>query len=271
VWSPVAGEYAFVTDRGGSPEIRLRSEDSGWERTLVSSKDFDSYTSLLGDLAFAPNGQSIAYYRLSEGQQSIWISTTAGEPPVRLNREKHSRFERGPAWSPDGNWIAYFTSRNGQYALMKARVGSNSKPEIVRAGAGMFPAWSPKGDWIVCVRPDSGLNLVSKDGSQIRQIGTGRWYRITWTGDGRQLVGLKATADQRLVMASVSPGSGAETIIVNLGRIPAAFRYASWTGADPVQGFSISRDGRTVLFSAFEVQSDLWLLKGLVQPGILNR
>lgn len=253
-WSPTRREYAFITDRDGAPEIRLRNADSGWERVLVSSKDFSGETEFLSDLAFAPNGQSIAYTRGSKGVESIWISTITGEPPVQLAAV--NGFERGAAWSPDGNWIAFCTVRNGQFTLMKARVGSKARPTVIRADAGTNPSWSTKG--ILSIAADGRLNLMSADGSQFAQIGEGNWYAAQWTHGGEQIVGLRRMPDRHFAIASVAPDSGAEHDVLDLGPIPPAFAIAQ-----PIRGLSLSPDAQTATFSMIDASSHLWLMNGL--------
>jgi eukaryotic-like serine/threonine-protein kinase len=269
-WSPVSDEYAYVTERGGAPEIRLRSTDAAWDRTLVSAKDFEGSTSFLADVAFAPNGQSIAYCRGGQNE-GIWISTLSGEPPVRLVREGQGGFERSPTWSPDGNWIAYSSIREGVLVLMKMRVGTGSKPEVVRAGECRNPAWSPAGDTIACMDSSAGIVLLSVDGSQEKRLGSQMWRGYAWNRDGRRLAGLATSGDRRLLFISLDATTGAETILSELGRAPASFAYADALGMRAVQGVTLSRDGRTALYSILDVRSDLWLLRGLMAPGLLAR
>lgn len=232
----------------------------------MSGRDFSGSTEFLLDLAFAPNGQSIAYRRAGEGSEAIWMSTISGEPPVKLAGD--GTFQRGPAWSPDGNWIAYFTSKNGKLALMKARVGSSSKPVLIREDAGAYPSWSPHNDWIACLGSGAGLNLVAADGTSVRQAGSGLWYAATFNKNGSQLVGLKRTTEGRFVLAAVHISTGAEQVLSDLGPAPAAFSYASAVGLAPIQEVSLSPDGRTATYSSIEVQSHLWLLKGLSETAL---
>src|SRR5207245_2753016 len=97
-----SNEQLFLGDieRG---RIWPRNEDEGSERPVVTQKDFGSdRTSNILDVMFSPDGQRIAYRRQGEHDESIWISTLAGDPPVRLAREPGGLFQRGPSWSPDG-------------------------------------------------------------------------------------------------------------------------------------------------------------------------
>src|SRR5579864_6773606 len=63
-WSPVGSRLAYVTNRSGRTEIWLKEGQDGWERPLVTQRDFpDDETSGLVTLAFAPDATRLAYTR----------------------------------------------------------------------------------------------------------------------------------------------------------------------------------------------------------------
>ncbi len=260
-WSPVGPEYAYVTDRSGEAEIWLKDTRSGWERPIVRAKDFPDRTALFGDIAFSPDGQRVAYRRSGAGSEAIWVSTLDGEAPVRIAEEPGGLAQRGPAWSPDGNWIAYFSVRDGKYALLKAAADGSGAPVLLRRDAGRYPAWSPTGDLIATVGA-SGVNLVSADGAAMREAGDGVWYRLAWSRDGKTIYGIRRSPQRHLELATLNPRDGTEAARVELGNAPAAFAYGAAAGADPVRGASISADGKMFLTSTLDVKSSLWLLSG---------
>ena len=270
VWSPVREEYAVATIHGGTPEIRLRSADASWERVLVSAKDFDNPTSAFVDLAFSPSGQSIAYTRRTARGEQIWISTLSGEPPARL--ENNDSRQLSPSWSPDGNSIAYLSLRNGERRLAVKHVGSEEASATKATGGvvGSSISYSPAGDLIASPAPGGGVTLIRAAGGSER-AGSETWLASAWSSKGDRLYGLVETTAGHLAIASILTATGEQELVSDLGESPASFAWARATHASPVAGFSISPDGKNVLFAVLESRSSLWLLKGLVQPGIFNQ
>jgi Tol biopolymer transport system component len=255
----VKGQFAYVTDRSGQPEIWLRETEVPWEKPLVTPSSFgEEATAFIFDTAFSPDGSRIAYRRASANDESIWISTIAGDPPVRLAKQPGGAIQRSPTWSPDGNSIAYFSIRNGTYVLMRARVGGIAEPVVLAQNAGTYPRWSPKGDWIASIGSGKGLTLISSDGKQRKDVGTGTWLLHGWSADGATLYGVRCSQDRRLELVSLR--DGAETVIAEMGRYPAAFSYGMTTGSLPLSGFTMAADGRSFLTSVIRPKSDIWLI-----------
>lgn len=271
-WSPSGDQYAYVTDRSGSPEIWLKNKQAGWERPLVTQKDFpDDKTYLLLDVSFSPDGQRIAYRRAGRREvEAVWISTVTGNPPVRLAKEPQGQFERGPTWSPDGNWLAYFSMRNGKYALMKVRIGGVDAPVVVKEDAGSYPRWSPQGDWIACLGMKGGIVLVSQDGRRMQSMGTGMWLAHGWSKDGSAIYGVRGTDNQRLVLTAVDTESGREKVVADLGPYPAAFSYGNVTGAPALRGFNLAPDGQSFSSSIIRPKADIWILEGFHKKGLFR-
>jgi eukaryotic-like serine/threonine-protein kinase len=249
----IKGQLAYVTERRGQPEIWLQNEP-----VVTSSMFGEEVTNFIFDVAFSPDGSRIAYRRSAANDEAIWISTVTGDPPVRLAKQSGSAIQRSPTWSPDGNSIAYFSVRNGKDVLMQARVGGISDPVALAENAGTYPRWSPKGNWIASIGNDKGLILVSADGQQRQEIGTGKWLLHGWSTDGNTLYGIRATADRRLEVVSMR--DGVENVLADMGRYPAAFTYGLAVGSLPLRGFSMSPDGNGFLTSMLRARSDIWLM-----------
>ncbi len=272
-WAPDGAQFVYVTDRSGLDEIWLRNRVYGSERMIVSVRDFphslvsDSFL----DCAISPDGSRVAY-RYVHGNAEIWVSSLAGDAPVLLWNDPHKVWQRGPSWSPDGNWIAYYSTFNGKPAVLKVRVGGNRAPELVSYAAAPNPVrWSPKGDWIAW-NDDGKLTLVSPDGKQRRIVSQKEWFTDGWSKDGSILYGVGLAANHHLVVGRIEIAAARETVVADLGLAPATLELAQFQSDFPYRGFSMHPDGKSFLTSVLTIKGDIWLLEDFDRRlGFLDR
>jgi len=254
------GHFAYVSDRTGEPAIWLKDGGGAWERPLVTPTSFgEDVTNAFSDTAFSPDGRRLAYHRSGANDESIWISTITGDPPVRLAKVRGNPIQRSPSWSPDGNSIVYISMRDGSPVLMNSHVGAMSPPVPIAENAGFCPRWSPKGNRVATINT-TGLTLVSTDRTSRKDVGSGEWLVHGWTNDGSALLGIRKTSQRKLELVQLDSDSGSERVLADLGRVPAAYSYAATLGAAPLRGFVLAADGKSFLTSVVRPTSDLWVM-----------
>ena len=267
VWSPLKGEYAYVTNRTGTDEIWLRSQDGAWERPVVTATAFrGDPTFLLSGLGVSPDGQRVAYQRRGDVNFRIWISPITGGPAVPLIPDDRygtgqslfqgENYEDTPTWSPDGSWIAYiYSDLRGKFKLAKMKVGGESSPTLIQDDV-VYPSdphWSPRGDWIT-IETREGLALISPDGTRTRLLSEETWMAHTWSGDGSLIYGIKVDDELHLILAAIDTETGDEKFLADLGR--------SAPTITPVRGLSMAPDGKSLATSVMRLKGDLWVLEG---------
>jgi eukaryotic-like serine/threonine-protein kinase len=261
-WSPVAQQFAYVTDRNGPEEIWLKSVQEGWSRPLVTPDQFSDPTYGFWGPVFSPDGSRIAYVRYNRNVVSIWISSASGGAPVRLTHEAATTDEFPPAWSPDGNWLAYNRFEGGIAALVKFRLGSSEPPVVLRQKTqGFVPAWSPTGDWITS-RENGDWLLVSPDGKSERNLGPLKTGYLLWSRDGKTLYGIGPNKDHHQVLVSLDVASGHQKEVQDLGT-----EFLPGEPWDPAMRFSMAPDGEGFAVSIRKERSDLWMLEGFNSRG----
>jgi Tol biopolymer transport system component len=273
-WSPDGAHFVYATNRSGVYEIWLRNRADTSERLIASSRDMPDSASddTILDCTFSPDGSRVAFRREHGVTPGIWITSLAGDAPVRLFDDPKKIWQRGPSWSPDGNWIAYYSLYNGKNAILKIRVGANRPPELVTETAVPNPVrWSPRGDWIAW-NDDRKLTLVSPDGKQRRLLSEKEWFTYGWSKDGNSIYGISMGGNRRLYVSRIEIASAREDVVTDLGPLPAAMDLARFADDFPYRGFSLHPDGKGFLTSAVDIKGDIWLLQDFDRRvGLLDR
>jgi eukaryotic-like serine/threonine-protein kinase len=265
-WTPDGRSFVYSSDRNNTEEIWMRDLDDGSERLIAGPKDFPLATDLpMFDSEVSPDGRRVAYVRSPQsGAVAIWISPLSGESPERLWEDRAGSPQRGPSWSPDGNFIAYYGTRGGKSLMFKARLGSDQPPEML-AEISQFPVrWSPRGDWIA-YRLRRELRLVSPDGQKNRAISDQIWETYGWARDGSALYGIRFDDKRRQILARIDV-NGKETRVAELGAVPAAFDYADFFNLFSYRGFSLDPDGKGFLTAVFRAKSQIYLMQDFDRP-----
>jgi dipeptidyl aminopeptidase/acylaminoacyl peptidase len=135
---------------------RARAADADWtpERAFRVKR--------VSAVQVSPDGRLAAYVvaeALMVGEKSEWLSHiqvahTDGSGAFQLTRGEHSA--TGPAWSPDGRFLAFVSSRNGKSNVWRIPV-SGGEAEVLtdEKGGVQAPRWSPDGKQIAFLATDA--------------------------------------------------------------------------------------------------------------------
>ena len=106
--------------------------------------------------------------------------------------------ERSPAWSPDGNTIAYFSDESGEYRLHLApQDGRGEVRAITVEGNGFYDSleWSPDSKKLSYIDNSQSLYWVDIESGKSKKIasepfyrpGQGQWLTASWAPDSQQI------------------------------------------------------------------------------------
>jgi len=104
-----------------------------------------------------------------------------------------------PTWSPDGQWLAFFTGSN----LVKAPLDGDTVIELLTTQAPLYPAWSPNGRYIAVtatggIMPAYNLWVIDSRGAEY-----GSWQVVATPADCVDLLCMDAipgwTSDSKTI------------------------------------------------------------------------
>ncbi len=114
---------------------------------------------------YSPDGRQIAYVSAKHGSFDIWVMNADGSN-ARAITNSFPEAEAEPAWSPDGQWIAYVTRHCGTGCwteiYMTKPDGSTEPINLSYGLGGPGPQWTRDGKSIVFVRyyGDNGFSQI---------------------------------------------------------------------------------------------------------------
>ena len=150
--SAAAGPGGIVYEQFGS--LHLLDTATGADRTLNITVPADlpgirprfvKASDEIADFGLSPSGARAVFEAHGD---IITVPAEKGDPRDITNTAGVA--ERGPAWSPDGKWIAYYSDQSGEYELhLRAPDGMG---EVKKIGLGDPPSYFYQPVW----SPDSG-------------------------------------------------------------------------------------------------------------------
>jgi TolB protein len=171
-WSPDGRRLAFDTsyrDENGAHVIWLMDPD-GNQLTDISEHGIGEWR----DPDWSAEGRKLVHLRFLDNTfgEEVFVMNSTGVDPVRLTNNE--RNDRSPAWSPDGEWIAWALGTDEGLALSVMRADGSDKRRLVDPPAAE-PAWAPDSERLVFVKPDpesgrTALWTIRRDDSGLQQL-----------------------------------------------------------------------------------------------------
>lgn len=141
-----------------------------------------------------------------EARGDIWTLPAKNGSPRNLTRTSGVA-ERDPSWSPDGQWIAYFSDATGEYELYVVQSDGKGEPKQLTRDGACFrynPTWSPNSKYIAFGDETGALYIYGMDSGMVRLVDKDPWAEApnpSWSPDSRWIA--YARNDERTRNSSI--------------------------------------------------------------------
>ncbi|HUF28721.1 MAG TPA: protein kinase [Gemmatimonadaceae bacterium] len=182
----IAGTYVLIA---GVPFSSGAPEMAGARHTLLTSDPgIEWFPSLSAD------GRWVVYAGEQSGNRDIYLQSVTGQMPINLTADSPDDDDQ-PAFSPDGERIAFRSSRDGGGIFVMGRTGESLRRVT---NGGYRPTWSPDGEQIAFVTENVEMNpgnsegqselwVVNADGGGARRLPTGDATLPAWSPGGHRI------------------------------------------------------------------------------------
>lgn len=219
-WSSDNRFIYFASSRGGTLNIWKVGADGNGLRQVTAGAGDDT------ELDVSSDGKHLVFatMRLNIGLSQFDTQVRAGESSIKVLTSDPARNEFGPAYSPDGTHLAFFTNLKGveHESIGMADANGGNATQLVRDDrTNLFPRWSPDGNRIVYFSfDDQGRNedyrsiaisggapqtIIRSGGNFIFDVG--RDGRVLYQKDPGKLQAYDPRDGRSLILGNVPEGA----------------------------------------------------------------
>ena len=192
VWTADGKRIIYRLTREGRRNLFWRNADgSGEEERLTTSDHMQTANSV------SPDGRWLAFQEIDPvSADDIWIlpldKKGAARPFVKTTAD-----EVGAAFSPDGAWLAYYSSESGQYQVYVQAFPGPGARTVVSPRGGRMPRWSTDGRELFYLEGNQVIAVTVTPGSS---MSTGSPRVIATKSDADAPGGYDVARDGRFLM-----------------------------------------------------------------------
>jgi len=245
------------------------------------------------DARYSPDGKRIAFASIRSGRQGVWISSDDSSNLVQISNPNYA--SGSPQWSPDGSRIAFDSLPRDRWEIYVADVAERKPRKLITNISGVIqPHWSRDGKWIYFTSHEPGRMGVyrcpASGGDAVPLSNDIDGIRPQESFDGKTVYFASHDDNSTLKKTALSGQPGTESEVDGLPRLrasglwtlspggiyfvpaeaPRSVRYFDLASKQTRQifeadknfdyGLSVSPDGRWILYTQEDVNSDIMLV-----------
>lgn len=136
-WSPDGSRIAYVSFRDDNADIYIMNADGSNQQRLTITDSSDEW-----EPDWSPDGTRLVFDSFRNGNSDLFLINANGTGESHLTQTEWTEFF--PAWSTDGQWIAFCGVVNpGVMKIEKIKIDGTSRKELTSViwGLACEPAW----------------------------------------------------------------------------------------------------------------------------------
>jgi Tol biopolymer transport system component len=227
VWSPDGGRIAFQTYvlPQGIHDVYLMNADGSHPHPLRSNN-----SDIRQGLSWSPNGKQLAYYAPTryKGGSDIYVMNVDGSDIHNITDDSLANLN--PAWSPDGQQLAFTSFEDNNWEIYVTEIGPQPVTLVVQRSRfhrltynntnDFKPTWSPDGQKLAFVSERDGnmeIYLMDADGSHIRRLtyDAAADSSPNWSSDGSEIVFVSNRHRNGEIFVMTADGSNVRRLTYN--------------------------------------------------------
>ena len=244
--------------------------------TVLGGSTADAaFTVTCSPIPLAAPGFDIAY-RARDGIISNEVYLLSADGTTVTNLTNNPSSDDDPAWSPDGETIAFTSNRTGSWQIYVMNADGSGQTQLTSGSFANAPAWSPDGSKIAfsissgpAGRATAQIYLMNPDGTGITQLTTIAGYADypAWSPDGTRIAFTVLGGFASDVYLMNADGSDVIQLTTEAGRDVAG----SWSpdgtkiyfasdrnGGEVMLPYAMNPDGTGVTQLTFGTSSDIY-------------
>ena len=251
LWTLIAACGLVAIAAGGAGWFSRRPPDAG-----PTVSEFAQVTDQLGvetTPSMSPDGKSVVYAKVNGSDSALYLQRIGGRVPQRISPPAPAQ-DAQPAFSPDGERIAFRSGRDGGGIFIMSVTGESVTRLL---DSGYFPSWSPDGNEVVVCTTDFDtptdissvttlLKIANPKTGQVRTLPVSdRALEPAWSPSGARIAywTVQGKAGQRDIKTVAADGSDAASGGVAVTDDVALDWSPSWSPDGRFLYFSSTRGG----------------------------